>query len=91
MPREDHAVAACRFAQQCVLKMETITRELELELGPGTGELTVRFGMHSGPVTGGGKRSKTHDLLEILSFVMFLTLSSFSFSQKLHSIERRKE
>ncbi len=50
-----------RFAQECLLKMLDVTRELEKTLGPDTGELMMRFGLHSGPVTAGvlrGERSR---------------------------------
>jgi class 3 adenylate cyclase len=60
-PRKDHAVAMARFAQDCMLKMQTLTRKLEVTLGPDTADLTMRMGMHSGPVTAGvlrGERSR---------------------------------
>lgn len=34
-------------------KMNDLTKKLELTLGPDTGDLAMRFGMHSGPVTAG--------------------------------------
>jgi len=33
--------------------MEILTRKLESTLGPDTGELSMRFGIHSGAVTAG--------------------------------------
>jgi class 3 adenylate cyclase len=60
-PRKDHAVIMARFARDIMSKMDKVTRELELTLGPGTGDLKLRIGMHSGPVTGGvlrGERSR---------------------------------
>jgi class 3 adenylate cyclase len=33
--------------------MNTTAKKLEVELGPGTGELSMRMGLHSGPVTAG--------------------------------------
>ena len=33
--------------------MGSITKELEVTLGPDTGDLGMRFGLHSGPVTAG--------------------------------------
>lgn len=41
--------------------MKEVTRQLELTLGPDTGDLDMRFGLHSGPVTAGvlrGERSR---------------------------------
>jgi hypothetical protein len=35
------------------MKTNQLTRELEVTLGPGTGNLTMRFGLHSGPVIAG--------------------------------------
>lgn len=57
-PRDDHAVAMVRFAHDCLTKMNEVTQTLELELGPGTGDLTMRFGLHSGPVTAGVLRGE---------------------------------
>ncbi|GAX13385.1 3',5'-cyclic-nucleotide phosphodiesterase [Fistulifera solaris] len=60
-PREDHFVVMARFAQRCQKKMAEVTESLELKLGPDTGELALRCGLHSGPVTAGvlrGERSR---------------------------------
>ena len=48
-PRRNHAVVIARFAQHIMLKMSKIVHELEVALGPGTSELNMRFGIHSGP------------------------------------------
>lgn len=42
-----------RFAAECMMKTSEVTRELEPILGPGTGDLQIRIGLHSGPVTAG--------------------------------------
>jgi class 3 adenylate cyclase len=52
-PRNDHAVAMVRFASICIRRMDRLVKELEVALGPSTGELRVRVGIHSGPVTAG--------------------------------------
>lgn len=60
-PRPDHAVAMCRFAKDCVHQMRSLSQKLECTLGPDTGDLAMRMGMHSGPVTAGvlrGERSR---------------------------------
>jgi class 3 adenylate cyclase len=60
-PRKDHAVAMARFARECMHRMLQLTRKLEVVLGPDTADLTMRFGLHSGPVTAGvlrGERSR---------------------------------
>ena len=60
-PQEDHAVLMAKFARECMYKMNELTRNLEISLGPETGELSMRFGLHSGPVTAGvlrGERSR---------------------------------
>jgi class 3 adenylate cyclase len=57
-PREDHAVVMARFARDCREKMNEITRKLEKSLGPDTGDLKVRFGLNSGPVTAGVLRGE---------------------------------
>lgn len=43
-PRKDHATAIARFAAEIVTKMHTLTKELEVLLGPDTGELGLRVG-----------------------------------------------
>jgi class 3 adenylate cyclase len=57
-PMEDHAVVMAKFANECMYKMNELTRKLELVLGPGTAELRMRFGLHSGPVTAGVLRGE---------------------------------
>jgi class 3 adenylate cyclase len=57
-PQEDHAVIMARFAQDCLSKMREVTRKLELTLGPDTAELSLRIGIHSGPVTAGVLRGE---------------------------------
>jgi len=54
-------VKMARFAWDCMVCMREITRDLETQLGPDTGELSMRFGLNSGPVTAGllrGDRSR---------------------------------
>jgi class 3 adenylate cyclase len=57
-PRKDHAVVMARFAYKCLVKMSALVRNLEFTLGPGTADLTMRFGLHSGPVTAGVLRGE---------------------------------
>jgi class 3 adenylate cyclase len=52
-PRKDHAVVMARFARDCMKRMNELSHQLEVILGPDTGDLTMRFGLHSGPVTAG--------------------------------------
>ena len=47
-----------KFAYDCLIKMRSLAQSLELELGPGTADLTMRFGLHSGPVTAGVLRGE---------------------------------
>lgn len=42
-----------KFAVKIMGSMIDVTRQLEVQLGPDTGELRIRVGMHSGPVTAG--------------------------------------
>ena len=55
--RDDHASAVAKVS----LDMLKVMRELE---GPGVASLTLRIGIHSGPVVGGviGKRKFSFDL-----------------------------
>jgi len=50
-PRKDHAVVMARFSRDCQSRMNDLTKLLEVALGPDTGDLALRIGLHSGPVT----------------------------------------
>jgi class 3 adenylate cyclase len=52
-PRPDHPIVMARFARECLTKMNQLTKKLEVQLGPDTGDLSMRIGIHSGPVTAG--------------------------------------
>ena len=47
-----------RFAYQCLIGMKELIKELEAILGPGTSDLALRVGLHSGPVTAGVLRGE---------------------------------
>lgn len=57
-PRKDHAVVMALFARDCMEKMQELVRQLEVTLGPDTGDLANRFGLHSGPCTAGVLRGE---------------------------------
>lgn len=57
-PRRDHALVMAHFATDCIEKMKLTTKELELSLGPGTGDLCLRIGLHSGPTIAGVLRGE---------------------------------
>ena len=57
-PNSDHAVVMARFAFDCMIQMKQLTKKLEVHLGPGTTELSMRFGLHSGAVTAGVLRGE---------------------------------
>lgn len=48
-PRPDHAVVMARFAGDILTRFHVLSKELEVTLGPDTGNLALRIGMHSGP------------------------------------------
>jgi class 3 adenylate cyclase len=56
--RKDHASVMARFARDCMLKMNEVVQKLEITLGPDTADLSMRFGLHSGPVTAGVLRGE---------------------------------
>lgn len=57
-PNPRHAVTMARFARDCLHRMNDLTTHLEVDLGPDTGELELRVGLHSGPVTAGVLRGE---------------------------------
>jgi Adenylate and Guanylate cyclase catalytic domain len=57
-PRADHAIVMVKFADQCRASFSEITRELEFSLGPETCDLSMRFGLNSGPTTAGVLRGQ---------------------------------
>ena len=80
-PARDHAIRMARFAKDCMRKMWVIVKKLESTLGPDTGDLTMRMGLHSGPVTAGvlrGERSRFQLFGDTMNTGMY-TLSSISF------------
>ena len=48
-PIKDHAPRMLRFARAVIRRMNELARELEVTLGPDTGDLSLRVGVHSGP------------------------------------------
>jgi Adenylate and Guanylate cyclase catalytic domain len=52
-PRSDHHIVMARFAQDCMDRFNELTKKLEVTLGPDTGDLGLRAGLHTGQVTAG--------------------------------------
>lgn len=52
-PQERHAIIMACFAADCMLALNDLMPLLVAKLGPDTQNLTMRFGLHSGPVTAG--------------------------------------
>jgi class 3 adenylate cyclase len=52
-PQQNHAVIMATFSRRCLDKVLSLLTDLEETLGPGTSELGMRFGLHSGPIIGG--------------------------------------
>jgi class 3 adenylate cyclase len=57
-PRMDHALVMARFARDCLYGFNVLVKQLETTLGPETGELGLRVGLHTGPVTAGVLRGE---------------------------------
>jgi class 3 adenylate cyclase len=60
-PQPNHARLMARFANECLLQIRETTSRLADKLGEGTSDLTLRIGLHSGPVTAGilrGEKSR---------------------------------
>jgi len=52
-PTKEHASIMAVFARECVNRFKYLVHNLETTLGPDTGDLCIRVGLHSGPVTAG--------------------------------------
>ena len=52
-PHQGHAVVMCQFAHEIHQCMSDLTKRLEVQLGPGTSDLQLRIGLHSGSVVAG--------------------------------------
>jgi class 3 adenylate cyclase len=57
-PQTNHAVLMARFAVAAIAKMNELVKKLEVTLGPDTGDLAIRFGIHSDPVSASVLRSE---------------------------------
>ena len=57
-PNEEHAIVMCKFARDCLDTFNELVKQLEIVLGPDTGDLALRTGLHSGPVTAGVLRGE---------------------------------
>ena len=66
-----------RVARDCVKKTYQLMKELELKLGPDTSDLSIRIGLHSGPVT--GKSTFSHRLLPCPAPVSYIFLVLWHF------------
>ena len=55
---QKHAEVMAQFAQECLFKFNELTKKLEISLGPDTGDLRLRIGLHSGPCTAGVLRGE---------------------------------
>jgi len=56
--QENHAVIMAKFAVQCLMQVNPVLHGLVDKLGPETLELSMRFGLNSGPVTAGVLRGE---------------------------------
>ena len=57
-PNKKHATTMARFASECIDFTNSKVQDLEVQLGPGTSDLQIRIGLHSGPVTAGVLRGE---------------------------------
>jgi len=57
-PRNDHFIVMSKFARDCREQFNELCSSLESTLGPETGDLHLRIGLHSGPVTAGVLRGQ---------------------------------
>jgi len=52
-PMENHASVMVEFAVACLTRFNVLIKQLENNLGPDTGDLDLRVGLHSGPCVAG--------------------------------------
>lgn len=91
-PREDHAVIMSSFARRCLDKMLNLVADLEISLGPGTADLGMRFGLHSGPTIGGVLRgAKARYQLYGDTMNTAARIESSSIKNKIHLSEQTAE
>ncbi|CAB9509224.1 Receptor-type guanylate cyclase gcy [Seminavis robusta] len=57
-PEENHAVIMCKFASDCLRMLDSLVITLAETLGEDTANLSMRVGLHSGPVTAGVLRGE---------------------------------
>ena len=57
-PTKAHSVTMAHFAAEIMAVVRDQMRDLEVALGPGTSDLRIRIGIHSGPVTVGVLRGQ---------------------------------
>jgi class 3 adenylate cyclase len=50
-PMQEHAEVMAHFEHEYNVELIRSVKKLEVTLGPDTGFLAMRFGLHSGPVT----------------------------------------
>ena len=44
-PRKDHAIVMAKFARDCLYRFKSLTREMEVELGPDTSKCRMCCGL----------------------------------------------
>ncbi|KAG7363090.1 PAS domain containing protein [Nitzschia inconspicua] len=67
----NHAVIMSKFPKESMQRMSELVKKLEVTLGPDTGELCLRCGLHSGPITAGvlrGEKSRFQLLGDTVNF-----------------------
>ena len=57
-PKHDHAIVMAIFARKALHRMGSVVHALDTYLGPGTSELSMRIGIHSGPIMAGVLRGE---------------------------------
>jgi class 3 adenylate cyclase len=57
-PQEDHAVIMAKFAWDMMSKLKQVLQDMENSMGGDVLDLSIRVGLHSGPVTAGVLRGE---------------------------------
>jgi class 3 adenylate cyclase len=86
-PVADHATVIVRFADDCMKELKAVVDQLAATLGPGTSDLCLRVGIHSGAVVAGVLKGEGKYRFQLLGGAVQIAalMLSTSFKNKIHT------